>query len=327
MCSPALFKVERTIFTRSFEKPTALPWQRATGRRGAVQREAQLEMSHTYNAEDGVNIKVVLRCRPMTKAESMKDRAVINCVSDKVVEVNYASMGKQAKKGFTFDGVFDAASTQTEVYDGVVRPVVDEVLQGYNCTVFAYGQTGTGKTHTMEGDVSPGPAGVTKDAAGIIPRAVTQVFEYLESNGFEYTVRISVVELYNEELADLIASSDDGSIAGNLRKLRLMEDPKKGIVLQGVEERAVKDVKDIFNLLETTNKQVLSRLCACVHVCGCRYILYTYICTSRYMYTNTHTHTHTHTAADRGDAVQQAVVAIAPDLHPEDLHEGTDDRG
>ena len=45
------------------------------------------------------------------------------------------------------------------------------------------------------------------------------------------------------------------------------------------------------------------------------------------MYTHTHTHTHTHTAADRGDAVQQAVVAIAPDLHPEDLHEGTDDRG
>ena len=79
----------------------------------------------------------------MTKAESMKDKVAITCVNEKNVEVNYASMGKNAKKSFSFDGVFDTKSSQTEVYDGVVRPVVDEVLQGYNCTVFAYGQVCT----------------------------------------------------------------------------------------------------------------------------------------------------------------------------------------
>jgi kinesin family protein 11 len=213
-------------------------------------------MAHVEESkEKGQNIKVVLRCRPMTGTEAAKEKPAIKCVSDKHVEVNYAAMGKASKKSFAFDGVYGEKSSQQEVYESLVRPVVDEVLQGYNCTVFAYGQTGTGKTHTMEGDVSPSPAGVMKPGAGIIPRAVTQVFKYLEENEFEYTVRISVVELYNEELSDLIASADDGSSQGTLRKLRLMEDAKKGMVLHGVEERAAKDARDIFSILESTNKQ------------------------------------------------------------------------
>jgi len=86
------------------------------------------------------NIKVVLRCRPMTSTEASREKRAIKCVSDKHVEVNYGAMGKSAKKSFAFDGVYDEESTQEDVYESVVRPVVDEVLQGYNCTVFAYGQ-------------------------------------------------------------------------------------------------------------------------------------------------------------------------------------------
>jgi hypothetical protein len=126
-----------------------------------------------------LSAQVVLRCRPMTQVEASKDKPAIKCVSDKHVEVNYGALGKASKKSFCFDGVYDEKSTQKEVYESVVRPVVDEVLQGYNCTVFAYGQTGTGKTHTMEGDVSQAPAGVMQPNAGVIPRAVTQVFGYI----------------------------------------------------------------------------------------------------------------------------------------------------
>ena len=97
-------------------------------------------MSH--DDAKGQNIKVVLRCRPMTTAEARQDKQAIKCVGDKHVEVNYGLMGKQSKKSFAFDGVYDEQSTQKEVYESVVRPVVDEVLQGYNCTVFAYGQVG-----------------------------------------------------------------------------------------------------------------------------------------------------------------------------------------
>jgi kinesin family protein 11 len=172
--------------------------------------------------------------------------------SDKTVEVQYPSLGKQAKKNFTFDGTFDETTSQKDMYDNVVRPVVDEVLQGYNCTVFAYGQTGTGKTYTMEGGIDKAKGDVIPPSAGVVPRAVAQVFKHLEENEVEYQVRISVVELYNEELSDLIASSD--SEEGKLRKLRLLEDPKKGVVLQGVEERPVTCAADIFSILESTNR-------------------------------------------------------------------------
>lgn len=73
-----------------------------------------------------------------------------------------------------------------------MRPIIDEVLEGFNCTVFAYGQTGTGKTHTMEGNMAD------PDGAGIIPRSVKAVFKHLEETRSEYSVRLSFLELYNE---------------------------------------------------------------------------------------------------------------------------------
>ena len=99
-------------------------------------------MSHAEDGckEKGQNIKVVLRCRPMTASEAKLEKQAIKCVGDKHVEVNYGLMGKTSKKSFAFDGVYDEKSSQKDVYENVVRPVVDEVLQGYNCTVFAYGQ-------------------------------------------------------------------------------------------------------------------------------------------------------------------------------------------
>eukprot|EP00961_Rhodomonas_salina_P110989 1493379-Rhodomonas_salina.2 len=198
--------------------------------------------------EKGQNVKVVLRCRPMSASEQAKEKPAVRCVGDKSVEINYNNLGKVSKKAFAFDGVYDPSTSQKDIYDNVVRPVVDEVLQGYNCTVFAYGQTGTGKTYTMEGQFSDSKGKQEQPNAGIVPRAVAQVFKYLEEADLEYQVRISVVELYNEELSDLIAAGDDEGV-GKLRKLRLLEDPKKGIVLQGVEERPVNTAGEIFHIL------------------------------------------------------------------------------
>ena len=104
----------------------------------------------------------------------------------------------------TFDHVFGSFSTQQEVFDQTVRPIVEEALRGFNTTVFAYGQTGTGKTHTMTGVVDD------PDLMGIAPRAVHAIFESLENTGGgsdqdtkvskEFNVRVSFLELYNEEL-------------------------------------------------------------------------------------------------------------------------------
>ena len=98
-------------------------------------------------------------------------------------------------------------------------------MMGYNCTVFAYGQTGTGKTFTMEGGEKRSSS-VSWDqdpTSGIIPRALANILDKLkeQSDQLEYSVKISFLELYNEEIFDLLSSVDDTS------KLRLYEDAQK----------------------------------------------------------------------------------------------------
>ena len=85
--------------------------------------------------------------------------------------VQHAADSTELPKTFTFDNVFDWTSTQSEVYEETAKPIVESVLEGYNGTVFAYGQTGTGKTHTMDGGASDN---------GIIPRTFNQIFEAIQ---------------------------------------------------------------------------------------------------------------------------------------------------
>ena len=121
--------------------------------------------------------------------------------------------------------------------------MLEEVLMGYNCTLFAYGQTGTGKTHTMEGSLDGTVP--ENENAGIIPRALNQLFSILESVSSDFSVRVSMLELYNEELNDLLG------VDGLNSKLRLFEDAKGrgSVVIQGLEEVLVKNVKDVLTVL------------------------------------------------------------------------------
>lgn len=154
--------------------------------------------------------------------------------------------GKQFGRTYHFDKVFSPGTTQESLYDSAISPIVEEVLQGFNCTIFAYGQTGTGKTHTMTGDISGG--GDLIEGAGVIPRAIQQIFSYLEgmAGATEYTVKCCFLELYNEEITDLLA------IGAEPPKVRILED-RTGVVMQGLEEPHVKGSKEIFSLLETGN--------------------------------------------------------------------------
>jgi kinesin family protein 11 len=147
-----------------------------------------------------------------------------------------------SNKTYTFDRVFGAESDQEMMYDGVAKPVLQEMLQGYNCTIFAYGQTGTGKTYTMSGDIQTD--GRLSPEAGIIPRTLMGLFKDLEKQT-EYSVKISFIELYNEELKDLLLINDQEE-----RKVRIFEDPaKKSIVVQGMEEVYIKNAAEGMKLL------------------------------------------------------------------------------
>lgn len=100
---------------------------------------------------------------------------------------------------------------QVDVYKSVVQPLINEVISGYNCTVFAYGQTGTGKTFTMEGKRSPDPhiSWENDPLAGIVPRTLSQLFDELRLLGVDFCVKVSFLELYNEEVFDLLSAPGD----------------------------------------------------------------------------------------------------------------------
>jgi kinesin family protein 11 len=95
----------------------------------------------------GTNVQVAVRCRPMNQEERKAGQpSVITCETEtKSIKVSYGPAGKKTTKAFAFDKVFGMYSTQEEVFEQMVRPIVDEALAGFNCTIFAYGQTGTGK--------------------------------------------------------------------------------------------------------------------------------------------------------------------------------------
>ncbi|KAF2568101.1 hypothetical protein F2Q68_00026195, partial [Brassica cretica] len=117
-------------------------------------------------------------------------------------------------------------------------------------TVFAYGQTGTGKTYTMEGGM--------RKKAGVIPRAVRHIFETLESQKADHSMKVTFLELYNEEITDLLAQEDSSrSSSDNKQKkpVSLMEDGKGYVVLHGLEEEIVYSANDIYALQRGSSKR------------------------------------------------------------------------
>ena len=146
-------------------------------------------------------VKVAIRVRPMNKHEEEQNSEL--CVD---VDKNNNTVSIFKKKGnpktFQFDYVFGMDCTQREIYDTVAFPIVDSIFQGYNGTVFAYGQTGCGKTFTMMGIID------YLDLKGIIPNAFSPIFGFIKTEGEskKFLVRCSFVEIYNEEVRDLLVS-------------------------------------------------------------------------------------------------------------------------
>nr|GMC88911.1 kinesin-like protein KIN-5C [Ipomoea batatas] len=215
-------------------------------------------MSNRHDKEKGVNVQVLLRCRPFSEDELRNNAPQVVTCNDyqREVSVSQNIAGKHIDRVFTFDKVFGPSAQQKDLYDQAIVPIVHEVLEGFNCTIFAYGQTGTGKTYTMEGDSkrSKGPHnGELPSGAGVIPRAVKQIFDTLESQNAEYSVKVTFLELYNEEITDLLAPEDLSKVAledRQKKQLPLMEDGKGGVLVRGLEEEIVSSASEIFTLLE-----------------------------------------------------------------------------
>ncbi|KAG9242122.1 P-loop containing nucleoside triphosphate hydrolase protein [Calycina marina] len=214
------------------------------------------------NDGDGeTNINVVVRCRGRNEREVRENSGVVVSTEGVKGKLLQLSMGPSAlsNKTYNFDKVFSSAADQSIIYDDVVNPILDEMIAGFNCTIFAYGQTGTGKTYTMSGDMTE-HYGMLSDAAGIIPRALHALFMKLELADTEASVKCSFIELYNEELRDLISADENV-------KLKIFDDnSKKGhssTLVQGMEESHIKSAVDGIKLLQAGShkRQVAATKC------------------------------------------------------------------
>ena len=186
-------------------------------------------------------VKVAIRVRPMNKHEKEQNSKLCVTVDTANNTVSVISDRNEAKT-FPFDYVYPMETTQREVYDQVAFPIVDSIFQGYNGTVFAYGQTGCGKTYTMMGIVTD------PELKGIIPNAFSHIFGFIKTEGEakKFFLRCSFVEIYNEEVRDLLGNKD--------KKLDIREDHKKGTFVKDLTYITIKSTADIENCLERGNK-------------------------------------------------------------------------
>jgi len=237
---------------RGISRPPSAPPTNA----GTKRKEREYE-----ETGDETNINVVVRCRGRNDREVRENSGVVvstTAVKGTAVEL---SMGPNAisNKTYHFDKVFSPAADQAIVFDDVVLPILSEMLRGYNCTIFAYGQTGTGKTYTMSGDMTES-CGLLTDAAGIIPRVLQSLFQRLEAEETECTIKCSFIELYNEELRDLLAT--DESV-----KLKIYDDTNKknhsATIVQGMEESHITSAAGGIKLLQqgSHRRQVAATKC------------------------------------------------------------------
>ncbi|RWR95516.1 kinesin-like protein KIN-5D [Cinnamomum micranthum f. kanehirae] len=204
--------------------------------------------------DKGVNVQVLLRCRPLSDDEIRVNTPVVISCNENRREVSAIQniANKQIDRTFAFDKVFGPTSQQKDLFDQAISPIVNEVLEGYNCTIFAYGQTGTGKTYTMEGGGKKNKNGEFPSDAGVIPRAVRQIFDTLEAQNAEYSMKVTFLELYNEEISDLLALEENSRFIDDKSKkpIALMEDGKGGVFVRGLEEEIVTTANEIYKILD-----------------------------------------------------------------------------
>jgi len=175
------------------------------------------------------NIRVAIRVRPLIKRENdfhlqthwRVDRNTITQLNNGKVTAN---------SSYSFDRIFDVTNTTQDVYDDFGRPTVLSAMDGFNGTLFAYGQTSSGKTYTMMGD---------QQNEGVIPKAVGEIYDYIEKHpSREFLIRVSYMEIYNEEIKDLLNPSKTN--------LKVHENSQRQVYVGELTEEVVSCGEEVF---------------------------------------------------------------------------------
>ncbi|XP_076170175.1 kinesin-like protein KIF18A [Ptiloglossa arizonensis] len=214
-------------------------------------------METETETDSQMSIQVIVRIRPQNQREFQDNcRTIIKFVDDKMLifdpkeEENPFFYHGVAQKGrdllkkqskelqFIFDKVFDMSSSNSDVFEGSTKDLITSLLDGYNCSVFAYGATGAGKTHTMLG---------SSEDPGITYRTVAELFSQIEKQGEhrEFNLGVTYLEIYNENVQDLLHSSGP---------LHLRDDGRCGIIVAGLQIITIHSAEELLTLLAKGNK-------------------------------------------------------------------------
>uniref|UniRef100_A0A8C5MCL8 Kinesin-like protein n=1 Tax=Leptobrachium leishanense TaxID=445787 RepID=A0A8C5MCL8_9ANUR len=177
------------------------------------------------------SIKVMCRFRPLNDSEVTRgDKYVAKFQGEETVIVS--------SKPYAFDRVFQSNTSQEQVYNACAKAIVKDVLEGYNGTIFAYGQTSSGKTHTMEGKLHD------LDGMGIIPRIVQDIFNYIYSmdENLEFHIKVSYFEIYLDKIRDLLDVSKTN--------LSVHEDKNRVPYVKGCTERFVCSPEEVMDTID-----------------------------------------------------------------------------
>ncbi|XP_076431135.1 centromere-associated protein E isoform X1 [Peromyscus maniculatus bairdii] len=181
-------------------------------------------------------VAVCVRVRPLnSREEELGEAAHVYWKTD-----NNAIYQTDGGKSFSFDRVFHSNETTKNVYEEIAVPIINSAIQGYNGTIFAYGQTASGKTHTMMG---------SEDCLGVIPRAIHDIFQRIKKfPEREFLLRVSYMEIYNETITDLLCN------AQKMKPLIIREDINRNVYVADLTEEVVYTAEMALKWITTGEK-------------------------------------------------------------------------
>ncbi|XP_078094804.1 kinesin-like protein KIF1B isoform X9 [Mustelus asterias] len=199
----------------------------------------------------GASVKVAVRVRPFNSRETGKDSKCIIQMQGSSTSIINPKNPKESPKTFSFDYSYwshtspedPAFASQSQVYNDIGKEMLQHSFEGYNVCIFAYGQTGAGKSYTMMGKQD-------KDHQGIIPQLCEDLFEKINDNSnsdMSYSVEVSYMEIYCERVRDLLNPKTKGN-------LRVREHPLLGPYVEDLSKLAVTSYTDIADLMDAGNK-------------------------------------------------------------------------
>ena len=197
------------------------------------------------------NILVAVRARPLLQHDNTV-KSVVRVLDQKMIVVldpskvneqtDVLRANRSREKRYAFDHVFSSEDDQQTVFNRTTKFLIQGVLDGFNATVFAYGQTGAGKTYTMIGN---------REQPGIMVLTLQELFHHSHrvaaKDSLEFKVTVSFLEVYNENIRDLLSDGEEF--------LDLREDPMKGPVVSGITEVEASSAEEIMELLHRGNSR------------------------------------------------------------------------